>query len=156
MSDEPVKKEYKKLKSKNSRLVKYLISVLVLLILFGGGYLILQQTGFIRSFQLAVQIQKQAAMSAEDAKILEQLKKIMALPKDIAPGMAIITDAEKLKKEQPGFFADALNGNRLIVYPDKAIIYDYAANKIINVGPVTVDNKNQTQAKQTQQTKTKN
>ena len=50
--------------------------------------------------------------------------------------MAVVTDAETLKKQQPEFFANVKNGYRLIIYPDLAILYDYNANKIIKVGPV--------------------
>lgn len=49
--------------------------------------------------------------------------------------MAIVTDIDKLKEDQP-FFANATkNGDRLIIYPDMAIIYDAKANKIVKVGP---------------------
>jgi len=78
----------------------------------------------------------QQQMTEEDKKILESLKKIILLPQDIEPTMALITDVEILKKNQPGFFDNAGNGQRLILYPNVAIIYDYEANKIIQVGPV--------------------
>ena len=50
--------------------------------------------------------------------------------------MAIVTNAETLKSQQPAFFADVKNGDRLIIYPDLVILYDYNANKIIKIGPV--------------------
>jgi hypothetical protein len=71
----------------------------------------------------------------EDSQIISRLKTIIILP-DVAPTMALVTDANILKNQQPAFFADVKNGDRLIIYPNLAIIYDYEANKIIKVGPV--------------------
>lgn len=78
--------------------------------------------------------------SEEDQRVLEQLKKILLLPDNFTPSMAIITDAENLKKSQPGFFGNAKNGQRLIVYQDTAIIFDAEANKIIKIGGIQINN----------------
>lgn len=125
--------------------LRYLIFIIVLITSISiGGYVILHQTGLIKTFQLAMQIQNQqqtSPLQPQDEAILEKLNKIINLPKNITPTMAIITDADKLKQEQPAFFADSKNGNRLIIYPDRAIIYDYTENKIINIGPVNYKNK---------------
>jgi hypothetical protein len=72
----------------------------------------------------------------QDSQILAQLKTIILLPDDVTPTMALVTNADVLKKQQPVFFANVKNGDRLVIYPDIAIIYDYQANKIIKVGPV--------------------
>jgi hypothetical protein len=92
--------------------------------------------GYVKALKLALQYQKQTALSKEDAAILIQLKKIILLPEDVNPTMADITDIEALKKTQPGFFGTASNGQKLIIYPDQAIIFDAKVNKIIKVGPV--------------------
>ncbi|MBN1325494.1 hypothetical protein JW977_00735 [Candidatus Falkowbacteria bacterium] len=97
---------------------------------------VLQKTGYVDVIKMAYKIKQQQQISAEDRAILEQLGKIILLPKDIMPTMAVVTDVEALKKVQPGFFNNAKNGDRLIIYPDKAILFDVAANKIIQVGPV--------------------
>jgi hypothetical protein len=81
---------------------------------------------------------QQVAQAAEDKKVLDQLKKIMLLPDNITPTMAIITDADILKKQQPDFFANAKNGQRLIVYPDTAIIFDPQTNIIIKAGGIQI------------------
>ena len=117
------------------KMPKALKIVLALIIIIGVCALILWQTGYLQAFKIALQIQKQQQVIAEDAKVLKQLGKIMALPEDVQPTMAIITDIDALKEGQP-FFADAKNGDRLIIYPEIAIVYDYKANKIVKVGPV--------------------
>lgn len=137
MEIKTVKPKEKSIGEKKSfKVKKIVICLIVLAIIIGGAYFVLDKLGYIKTLKLAWQIQKQAALSAEDKKIIEQLDKIMLLPQDVTPTMAVITDIDKLKKEQPGFFGDAKNGDRLIIYPTQAIIFDAQANKIIKVGPV--------------------
>ncbi len=66
-----------------------------------------------------------------------QVGKLMELPAGEEPTVATIMDATKLR-EQP-FFAKAKNGDRLLWYSGErlVILYDPAANKIVNVGSVT-------------------
>lgn len=103
--------------------LKVAIIAAVLLVILGALFYILNQAGYINFYPT-------------DQKILAHLKKIILLSDDVAPTMAIVMDAEALKIQQPEFFADVKNGDRLIIYPNLAIIYDYNANKIIKVGPV--------------------
>jgi hypothetical protein len=110
--------------------------LLGLFVLSGITCFVLQKTGYVDVLKVAYQIKKQQQLAAEDKEILAQLKKIMLLPEEVTPTMAVVTDAEALKKVQPGFFANAKNGDHLIIYPDKAILFDAKANKIVQVGPV--------------------
>ncbi|MDD5341647.1 MAG: hypothetical protein PHC97_04430 [Patescibacteria group bacterium] len=97
--------------------------------------LVLQKTDYVAVLKTAWQMHQQQIIPREDKEILAKLGEIMLLPEG-TPTMALITDAAALKKQQPLFFANAKNGDRLIIYSDKAIIYDAEANKIIQVGPV--------------------
>lgn len=97
----------------------FIFSILVIIIFSSWTY-------YTLSFRLA---------KIEDIQILAQLKTIILLP-DVTPTMALVTDSNILKKQQPTFFADVKNGDRLIIYPDLAIIYDYEANKIIKIGSI--------------------
>lgn len=69
----------------------------------------------------------------------EKVGKLLTLPTDEQPTVATVQDKEKLK-DQP-FFKDAQNGDKLLIYTkaQKAIIYREEGNKLINVGPVTLD-----------------
>ena len=128
-----VNKVIKKKKGSNGKmeLLKLISSVAILLAL-GGGIYYVHKNGLPSFMKSASQNQN----LTEDQIVLAQLKKIILLPDDITPTMAVVTNADILKKQQPGFFADVKNGDRLILYPDLAIIYDFVANKIIKVGPV--------------------
>lgn len=110
-----------------------LIAVVVILV---AGFYALNRAGYIKDLPLAEQVQKEEQISVEDSKILAKLKTIIILPDDVIPTMALVTNADVLKQQQPVFFANVKNGDRLVIYPDLAIIYDYKANKIIKVGPV--------------------
>jgi len=106
--------------------------IFVLIVLTALGCVALQRTRFTDVIRLAYQIKQQQ----DDRLVLAQLKKIILLPDDVSPTIAIISDADALRVSQPSFFANAKNDDRLIIYPDKAIIFDAKANKIIQVGPV--------------------
>ncbi len=71
----------------------------------------------------------------ENADLVEKAGRHILLPADITPEVTEIVDITKLKSEQP-FFENAQNGDYLIIYPNKAIIYDPDEDIIINVGPV--------------------
>ena len=112
---------------------RVLATILAVIIIMAVVFLIMWQTGMLTTLKLAYQMQK---TQADDAKVLAQLGKIMDLPKDAKPMMYLVNDAEALKKDQPGFFSKAKNGDRVIVYSDMAILYDAKANKIMHIGPV--------------------
>lgn len=131
-----LKKE--KIGGSKKRIWKLIGIILILIIILGSGYLILWKAGYLETFKIAKQLQEQKQLSQEDQAVLDQLKKIIDLPEDATPTMAVINDADLLREEQPGFFEKAKNGDRLIVYPDMAVLYDYEANKIMHVGPVSL------------------
>ncbi|MFA5187827.1 MAG: hypothetical protein WC460_00510 [Patescibacteria group bacterium] len=133
-------------KKKMPKILKTVLIILLIAFVGFGIYAELSNLGYIKTFQLAWQIQHQQQLSAEDKAILAQLKKIMVLPDDVTPTMAVITDIDALKKQQPTFFANAKNDDRLIIYPEQAIIFDAAANKIIKVGPVQINQATQIQS----------
>lgn len=137
MEEQIENKEIKNINSKEkTKKLKVIIIILFIIILVGGGYYLIKKSGYLETFRLAKQIQEKAEIQKADQEILAQLKEIILLPDDINPTIGIINDADKLKQSQPEFFKDAQNGQRLIIYPTQAIIYDAENNKIIKVGPV--------------------
>lgn len=68
-------------------------------------------------------------------KVVEAVGKLIILPTDQQPTVATIQDAAALAKEQP-FFDGAENGDKLLLFSDKAIIYSVKNDKLVNVGPV--------------------
>ena len=85
-------------------------------------------------------VQQEVAQKEID-DILFKVKKHIRLPEgDEKPAVATIQEVEKLSEQQP-FFQNASNGDKLIVYKDKAIIYSVNEDILVNVGPVYVDEK---------------
>lgn len=70
-------------------------------------------------------------------KLLRDLGKLMVLPAEDPSIVATVTDKSKLKN---AFFNNAQIGDRFIVFAkaQKAILYRPSANKIIEVGPVSM------------------
>lgn len=68
--------------------------------------------------------------------LIEEIGKLIDLPKDESPTIATVSDVEKLKN-QP-FFAKAKNGDKVLIYntAKKAILYDPTGKKILEVGPL--------------------
>lgn len=79
----------------------------------------------------------QFAVSIENQKILDSLKKIMVLP-DETPTIATVSDKDKLAS-QP-FFAKAKNGDKVLLFiqAKKVILYDPITSKIIDIAPLNV------------------
>lgn len=67
--------------------------------------------------------------------IIQQVSRLILLPSEQEPVIATIQNAEVLASQQ-AFYQSAVDGDKLLVYPQKALIYRPTENKLINVGPV--------------------
>lgn len=77
---------------------------------------------------------QQARAKRETQDLITQVGKLMVLPEG-EPTVATVVDAEALAKEQE-FFKDAKNGDKVLIYKDKAILFNVSEGRIVNVGPV--------------------
>jgi len=121
----------------NMKYVLIGLSVLVFILTIVAGFFYVQYQSIKKN--------PNQVTKAENDALVERVSKIYSLPKDEAPTIATITDKEKLK-DQP-FFANAQNGDKVIIYTKskKAIIYRPSDNIIVNSGPVALDQKSLTQ-----------
>ena len=80
----------------------------------------------------------QQAADSQATQLKEKVSKLISVPADETPVVATVTDKEKLK-DQP-FFADAENGDYILMFPSakKAYIYREKETKLINVGPIAI------------------
>ncbi len=83
------------------------------------------------------------ASQAEANRIIGEVGKLYALPKDEQPSVATVTDVSKLKDQQ--FFAKAQNGDVTLIYSTAklAILYRPSSNQIVNVSSVTIQDQQQ-------------
>jgi Na+-translocating ferredoxin:NAD+ oxidoreductase RnfG subunit len=70
-----------------------------------------------------------------DAKaVVKKLEEHMQVPLE-EPLVATITDAEKLKKDEQ-FYKNAVNGDKVVIWRDKAVIYRMSDDRIVDFGVV--------------------
>jgi hypothetical protein len=110
------------------------ITIIVLLVagLATGAVYLYQENQRLRD---PAEVQK--ITDAENDEILQKVSNLMHLPKGEAV-FATVTDKEALK-DQP-FFAEAENGDKLLIFSESstAIIYRPSENKIVASGPVAI------------------
>ncbi|MFC1646987.1 LytR C-terminal domain-containing protein [Patescibacteria group bacterium] len=82
------------------------------------------------------------ATQEENKKLVEDISMMIDVPEGEEPTIAAVSDKEKLAG-QP-FFANAENGDRVILYPSiqKAILYRPTTGKIIEMSQVNVGSQN--------------
>lgn len=83
------------------------------------------------------------ALEEKEVKhLVAKVSQLIVLPENEEPTVATVSDPERLK-EQP-FFAKAKKGDKVLIYSTarKAILYDPAAHKIVEVAPLNIGNNN--------------
>ena len=114
---------------------KFWISGFILIILLIGG-------GLYYTYYQNTPAAKEAKIKSETATLIKEVSKHILLTTDEEPAIFVITDPAQLSAQQ-AFFANAIQGDKLLVYwkTAKAIIYSPERKLIVNVGPVTFDEK---------------
>jgi hypothetical protein len=76
--------------------------------------------------------------SNEQAALIAEVGKLIVLPNGEQPTIATISDVNRLKGQS--FFNHARNGDKVLIYTkaQEAILYDPLANKIVEVGPISL------------------
>ena len=74
----------------------------------------------------------------QQAELIAKVGKLTILPANETPTIATVTDISKLK-DQP-FFANAQNGDKVLIYTQakQAYLYRPSTNKLINIAPVNL------------------
>lgn len=134
------------------KLQKLFLNPIVLLLLIGllaatTIYSYLQyQSANNQLGQVQVQLEElrknSGSSTGSEIKVLvDKVGRLVALPQGETPNVATITDVEKLR-EQP-FFANADNGDKVLIYSTarKAYLYRPSENKIIEVAPINITQK---------------
>lgn len=124
------KEEEKRVWKKINR--KHILFVLILL-------MVMVSIGVAVNYYLKAQkleSQVQANSISETQKIVAEVSKLIVLPKDEEPTVATISDVEKLRSQ--AFFANAKNGDKVLIYTkaQKAILYDPIQKIIVEVAPL--------------------
>jgi hypothetical protein len=115
-------------------------SVLYLLIVVAIASIIGPSIYFYSKYRREVYLSNNPTEKAKEEQklVLDKVTKLTELPTGETPTIATISDRDKLAG-QP-FFANAVNGDKVIFYPTskRAIIYRPSTNKIIDMSQVNV------------------
>lgn len=78
-----------------------------------------------------------SALSEETKKLVKMVGNLVVLPSE-SPTIATVTDITKVKSQS--FFANAANGDKVLIYTGarKAYLYRPSINKVIEVAPVNI------------------
>ncbi len=81
-------------------------------------------------------LQSKSQTAVELDKVVKQVGKLVLLPTGEQPTLATVSDTSKLQGQQ--FFANAANGDKVLVYnkAKKAILYRPSLNKIVEMAPL--------------------
>ncbi len=137
-----------KVEQSASNLFKWWPIILLLAILVGASaYLILNQSAAIENSAISSSASDSVAVNkipSSPDEVLAALGRLIILS-DAKPSFAIVDEAALAIKATEPFFKDAALGDRILIYPDRAIIYRPSHNIIVNVGPISLTKSEATQ-----------
>lgn len=107
--------------------------LLVVLVGVGGWWAFSSQSGDDVA-RLSENLGAKLTDSQVDA-VVQRISKFMVVPSDQRPSVVVLKGTAELAQQQ-AFYKDAKDGDILIVYPSRVIIYDAKANKLVVVSPI--------------------
>lgn len=111
------------------------------------GLAVLAYMNYTKRVQLAMELKKLSVKMeqletgnspenvAQAQAIIDKVRQHINIPEDVEPTVATIVDVDALKSRNE-FYANAKNGDHLIVTPTRAILYDPDKDMILDVVPV--------------------
>jgi len=121
---------------KGASLGKIFFVILLLIMAVGSVWYFLKYQDAKAQIDLLSSPEGQQKVNKEEIdKVLKDVGKLILLPINETPTVATIEDAQALAKDQ-AFFADAQNGDKVLIYSNRAMIYSPERNVLVNVGPV--------------------
>jgi hypothetical protein len=111
--------------AKKSNVNKVLLFVVILLLAAVSAL------GFM--YYKESQADSKQATQAEVRKLADTVSRLVSVPEDETPTVATVIDAEKIKKNNPNFYKDVQNGDKMLVYSDRVILYDVSKGVVLNM-----------------------
>lgn len=112
--------------------------VIVLVILVAA--VVLGVNGFLNKDKYLAKKQQNANVAASTPESIRELiglvSKHIVIKSDEDPTVATIQDADLLRTQNPAFYKDAQNGDRLLVWSDKAVLYSASKDQLLYVLPI--------------------
>jgi cytoskeletal protein RodZ len=125
------------------KIFMWIVILLLLAGVIGGGVLAYKKYQDVKKENENLTSNPQEAVKKEQENLIKSVGALTDLPSGETPTIATVSDASKLKSQT--FFANAENGDRVLIYTNakKAYLYRPSTNKVINIAPVNIGNNNE-------------
>ena len=129
--------EYKKRFQIGANIVRNKISVITIALCAALAVSLLANV-FIYGKYSEMKRNPEKVLQEEAEKLIKKVSQLIVFPEGETPTVATVTDPERLKAQQ--FFSKAKSGDKVLIFTNskKAILYDPAANKILEVAPLNI------------------
>lgn len=128
----------RKKKSASKKAAVWMLVILIIAALAGGGVYLYGRYQNVKKENDRLTSNPQEAVKKEQENIIKAVGALTDLPAGETPTVATVSDASKLKSQT--FFANAENGDKVLIYTNakKAYLYRPSTNKVINIAPVNI------------------
>lgn len=72
------------------------------------------------------------------ATLIADIRKHIVIDSEETPAVATVQDAALLRTQNPSFYKDVTNGDRLLIWSDKAVLYSPSKDVLLAVMPISV------------------
>lgn len=110
-----------------------IVLALVIVLSIGSAFYFYNQYQEIKKNPTQAQ---QAKNASDTERVLSQLSNIILIDSADKPTVARIENVEILKKTNQEFYKNIAQGDYLIIYPKRAIIFRESTGQIINIAPI--------------------
>jgi hypothetical protein len=131
-------KSRRDLMKRQKQLILWLVIAILLIVAFGTAAYYVKRYHESQQQVKKLSSSSQQAVQDQNQQLINKIGKLTPLPTGETPTVATVTDITKLK-DQP-FFANAVNGDKVLIYTQakKAYLYRPSTNKLINIAPVNI------------------
>ena len=113
---------------------KLIIAIVVVVVVGIGASLVWSRQGADSLAKLAAQ--PGAKVSGDQVnQLVARIGQFITVPSGEQPSVVVLQNVAELAKQQT-FYQNAKDGDILLLFSNRAIIYDAIANKLVNVGPI--------------------
>lgn len=113
---------------------KLILGLLLVVVVAGGGWWAFSSQSGDDLSKLSENVGAKLTDAQVDM-VVARISKFMVVPESERPSVVVLKDTAALAQQQ-AFYKDAKDGDILVVYSTRAIIYDAKTNKLVGVSPI--------------------